>query len=102
MLKRKLNCLIVLLFVALPFTTFAVDDEKEPKEVDPGVKVLMYIPDRVADLFDIINLGIAVGPSIGAEIAITKYSLNCRTSPMKSAFVGTQESAPPFQAKHQR
>ncbi len=72
MLSRKLKHLVVLLFIAIPFSvTYA---QEKAQEVDPGTKALMYIPDRVADLFDIINIGIAVGPSIGAEVAITKYA----------------------------
>lgn len=56
----------------MPFTaTFA---QEKAQEVDPGVKVLMYIPDRVMDLLDVFNVGLAVGPSFGAEVAFTKYA----------------------------
>jgi putative exosortase-associated protein (TIGR04073 family) len=72
MLNRKFRNLVILLFIAMPFTaTFA---QEKAQEVGPGVKVLMYIPERVADLFDIFNVGIAFGPAIGAEVAITKYA----------------------------
>ncbi|MCH2207351.1 MAG: exosortase system-associated protein, TIGR04073 family [Lentisphaerales bacterium] len=70
MLSRKLRVLFALLFVAMHSVAFA---QTEKKEVDPAVKALMYIPDRVADVFDIFNIGLAVGPSIGAEVAITEY-----------------------------
>jgi putative exosortase-associated protein (TIGR04073 family) len=72
MLNRKLKHLVILLFIAMPFSVaFA---QEKAQEVDPGTKVLMYIPDRIADLFDIFNVGLAVGPSFGAEVAITKYA----------------------------
>lgn len=70
MLSSKFKTLIVLFFTAVHTLSFAQDKQQE---VDPGTKALMYIPDRIADVLDIVNVGIAVGPSIGAEVAITKY-----------------------------
>jgi putative exosortase-associated protein (TIGR04073 family) len=71
MFSRNIRTLIALLFVAMNSVVLA---QSEEVEVDPAAKALMYIPDRIADIFDIFNIGLAVGPSIGAEVAITKYA----------------------------
>ncbi|MCM8534594.1 MAG: exosortase system-associated protein, TIGR04073 family [Lentisphaeraceae bacterium] len=71
MLSRKIKVLVALFFVAMHSVALA---QSEQKEVDPAAKALMYIPDRIADIFDIFNVGLAFGPSIGAEVAVTKYA----------------------------
>jgi putative exosortase-associated protein (TIGR04073 family) len=73
MLSRKFKALVALFIVAMHSVTFAQSND-DNKDVDPAAKALMYLPDRVADLFDIFNVGLAFGPSIGAEIAVTKYA----------------------------
>ncbi|NQZ58518.1 MAG: exosortase system-associated protein, TIGR04073 family [Lentisphaeraceae bacterium] len=70
MFSRKFKALVALCFIATQ--TVVLADSKE-QEVDPGAKAIMYIPDRIADLFDAIRVGVAFGPAIGAEVAITKY-----------------------------
>ncbi len=51
----------------------AASAQAKDNEVDPSEKVLMFIPERIADLFDIVHVGIAVGPAVGAEAAITEW-----------------------------
>ncbi len=44
------------------------DDEKSTAHV-----VLLYIPNRILDLLDIIRFDIGVGPSLGAVVRVTPY-----------------------------
>ena len=37
-------------------------------------RVLLYIPDRIMDLFDIFRLDIGIGPSLGGVVRVTKYA----------------------------
>lgn len=71
MLKAKFKLLAITLLVALQGVVGAAEKEQE---ISTASKVFLYLPDRVADLLDVVNLGIAVGPSIGAEIALTQYA----------------------------
>jgi len=73
MLNRKFKALIAVLLIAMQSVALAAEEGKE-QEVDPGTKAIMYIPDRIADAFDIVRFGLAFGPSFGAEVSITKYA----------------------------
>ncbi|MFN8389141.1 MAG: hypothetical protein U0136_02485 [Bdellovibrionota bacterium] len=42
-------------------------------EHDPFVKALLYLPNRIVDLFEIFRFDVGVGPAAGAVVRVTKY-----------------------------
>ena len=49
----------------------AAGDEGGPSAVDVGHTIVMYIPNRVLDLFDTVRAGVNVGPGIGGQLKAT-------------------------------
>lgn len=50
--------------------------EEAPADEGRGVVggILMYLPNRVIDLFDVAKLGVDVGPGLGIELKATEYA----------------------------
>lgn len=38
-----------------------------------GSKILLYLPNRVVDLLDIVHIGYGIGPGLGFELHFTRY-----------------------------
>jgi hypothetical protein len=59
----------------LPDAFMTVPDEKADEgstsAVDVGHTILMYIPNRFLDLFDMVRVGVNVGPGIGGQVKAT-------------------------------
>lgn len=60
---------------AFPDAFAAVPDEPSGEgstsAVDVGHTILMYVPNRVLDLFDMVRVGVNVGPGIGGQAKAT-------------------------------
>lgn len=46
----------------------------EVKQTPVWKKILLYIPNRLIDIWDIFKIDVGVGPSLGANIRVTKYA----------------------------
>jgi len=65
-------------------------DEAEDEDSRPVLLgVLLYLPNRVLDLFDIARAGVSVGPGIGVELTATRF-LNLALMFKTSVGVGLQ------------
>jgi hypothetical protein len=71
----------------------SADSEKPAEEEKEGrsflVGMLMYLPNRVMDLFDMIRFGVNVGPGIGVDLAATD-ALQAQAFSHASVGVGLQ------------
>lgn len=80
MFKSQVKLLfgILALVTAMNFTPVKAQEIGANSEMlDPNgaiVKTELYIWNRVSDLLDIVRCGVALGPGIGAEVAITNYA----------------------------
>jgi hypothetical protein len=58
-----------------PETTETKKEEKPEKKSRPLLLgILLYLPNRVMDLFDIVRFGVDVGPGVGVEAEVTEYA----------------------------
>jgi len=75
--------LIIPLFIFLTLTLFGADDKSQSVSKDqstPKVEhkshilssMVLYIPNRILDFFDIAKLNIGIGPGIGAHVQVTE------------------------------
>ncbi len=48
--------------------------EEEDEEQSTLATVLLYIPNRIFDLFDMVRAGVNVGPGLGLDVRATKYA----------------------------
>jgi hypothetical protein len=59
------------------------EEPRKPKGRSIFTHILLYIPNRVVDVFDIVRAGVSVGPGIGVDLTATQYlnvSLLAKTS----------------------
>ena len=79
MFKRQVNLLlgILALVATMNFApVFAQENQASSDLLDPNSAIVsteLYIWNRFSDLLDIVRCGVALGPGIGAEVAITDY-----------------------------
>jgi len=62
------------LFFALQDDAAEVDEEEEEEEQSTLATVLLYIPNRIFDLFDMVRAGVNVGPGLGLDVRATKWA----------------------------
>jgi len=84
-MRRLMACLMIGLMMSAPYRGVAAEEESSDTTESPGIlhKIVMYIPNRVLDVFDIVRLRVRVGPGIAADVRATKVA---------SAFVGSYAS----------
>jgi hypothetical protein len=63
------------LFAALPQNAAEVEEEIEEEEDESSTLgvILLYIPNRIFDLFDVARAGVNVGPGFGFDVRCTKW-----------------------------
>jgi hypothetical protein len=64
-------------------------DEEEEESRSLLTHILLYLPNRFFDLFDIARAGVSVGPGIGVDLTATKY-LNATLMAKASVGLGLQ------------
>lgn len=70
-MKKKIFIIIgMLLFFSLVFHLPGICGEKKKGHL--GKKILLYLPNRILDLLEVVRLGVHVGPGIGLDLRITK------------------------------
>lgn len=80
-MKRILLALLVAGFVGTTSTANGAEEQAVSSEPHGAVhKVVMYIPNRLLDIFDIVRLRVRVGPGIAADVRATEVA---------SAFAGS-------------
>lgn len=66
--------------------------EEEPKEAKKRpffIDLILYVPNRLFDLFDVVRAGVSVGLGLGVDLTATKY-LNATLMTKASVGVGYQ------------
>jgi len=63
--KRIFIVISMLLFLNLVFTL--------PGTCGAGKKILLYLPNRILDLLEVVRLGVHVGPGIGLDVRVTRF-----------------------------
>jgi len=64
-----------LLFTPVAQDADEMEETEEDKEEQSALSVaLLYLPNRIFDLFDIARFGVNVGPGLGLEAEVTKYA----------------------------
>lgn len=84
-MKRLIMAFMLLgAIITVPCVASAADEQAEAAE-SHGVlhKVVMYVPNRILDVFDIVRLRVRVGPGIAADVRATE---------VVSAFAGSYTS----------
>jgi len=77
-LKRLYPIIFLILFSCSQLTDrsdYQLIQYKAPPKIaySPGQIALMYLPNRILDLLEIVRFGYGVGPGFGFDIRITKY-----------------------------
>ena len=65
MRKKILIVIGMLLFFNLVFSL--------PGTCGAGKKILLYLPNRILDLLEVVLLGVHVGPGIGLDLRVTRF-----------------------------
>lgn len=68
---------------------YAGSEEEEEEDRSVFVHILLYVPNRVIDAFDIVRAGVSVGPGIGVDLTATEW-LNATLMAKASVGVGYQ------------
>lgn len=84
-MRRLMICLVLGVILSAPYRGLAAEEQAPQITEAPGVlhKIVMYIPNRILDVFDIVRLRVRVGPGFAADARATKVA---------SAFVGSYVS----------
>lgn len=62
------------LFFALQEDAEETEADEEEEEQSPLATVLLYLPNRIFDLFDMVRAGVNVGPGLGLDVRATKWA----------------------------
>jgi len=86
MKRRLMACLVLGGMLIAPYSGMADDEQESKTSESPGIlhKIIMYIPNRVLDVFDIVRLRVRVGPGFAVDARATKVA---------SVFVGSYATA---------
>lgn len=71
MRKKILIVIGMLLFFSLTFNLPGTCGDE--KKGHMGKKILLYLPNRILDLLDVVRLGVHVGPGIGLDLRVTRF-----------------------------
>ena len=73
-MKRYMSLLVISVLLVSPCLSFGQDKAGEA-EKGPGIfhRIIMYIPNRILDVIDIVRCRVRVGPGIAVGIRATEY-----------------------------
>ena len=72
-MRRYMLLLVVLAVLLAPYLSFGEDNAVEA-EKRPGIfhKIVMYIPNRILDVLDIVRCRVRVGPGVAVDVRATE------------------------------